>query len=232
MGVLPNKGSELVSLAGMGDGNTTGIKIGLEAAVGPLVDGLVESILSGKGSTVSGLGVLVGSAGSSGAKGRLGSGADGIAQKLSAVLSNKSPKLVDLGALRNRDAVLVAELLELGLAPSVNDGVSQIVIGRLNLSRGLVRLALGLEVGETRVAADRGNQLIASGWLRGREAVGIEPLLEIRLRPGRVQPVSGIGSGFSSLFSSSLVRLTGLLKKSITGTRLRNCRVTVVSMYT
>jgi hypothetical protein len=213
----------------MGDGNTTGIQIGLEAAVGPLVDGLVESILSGKGSTVSRLGILVGSVGSGGAKGRLGSGTDGVAQKLSAVLSDKSPQFVDLGALGNRDAVLVAKLLELGLAPSVNDGVSQVGIGSLDLLSSSIRLALGLEVGEARVAADRGNQLVAGGGLRGREAVGVKPLLEIRLGPGRVQPVSRIGSGFSGLFSGSLVSLASLLEKSVTGTRLGNCRVTIVS---
>ena len=97
------------------------------------------------------------------------------------MLANESTKLVDLGALRDIDAVPVAEVLELRLAPGVDEFVSQSGIGSRGAGRGGRKLVLGAEVGEPRVAAYRRDQLVPSGDLGSRKAVGIKPLLEIRI---------------------------------------------------
>lgn len=53
--------------------------------------------------------------------------------------------------------------------------------------------------------------------------MGIEPLLEVRLGPGLVQPVTGVGSGLASLLGDSLVAGAGLLEEGITLAGLGNC---------
>lgn len=99
--VLADESSELVGLGGVGDGDATSIKVALESAPGPRVDGLVERILGSQGSAVGGLGILVASVGSSSAVGGRSRGRDGVAQNLGAVLANKGTQLVDLAAVGN-----------------------------------------------------------------------------------------------------------------------------------
>ena len=53
--------------------------------------------------------------------------------------------------------------------------------------------------------------------------MGIKPLLEIRLGPGLVQPVTGVGSSLTSLLSDGVVAGTGLLEEGITLAGLGNC---------
>jgi hypothetical protein len=77
-------------------------------------------------------------------------------------------------------------------------------------------LILSLEVGKTRVAANRGNELVATSGLRSRETIGVKPFLEVRLRPGRVQPVTRVLSGLSKLLGRGLVALASLLEDGVT----------------
>lgn len=146
--------------------NSTGIEISLEAGLGPRVDGLVKSILGSFGSSVGGLGISSTNVGGGGAKGRSGRGRDGVAHELGAVLANEGAELVDLGALGNIDAVLVAELLELRLIPRVNEFVAHAVVGSLGVGLGTGRCLLHSEVGQAGVAADRGDELVALGGVR------------------------------------------------------------------
>lgn len=214
----------------MGDGDTASVQVALQAALGPSVDGFVESLLSCNRCLVSGLGGGIGDLGvrvaglgsSSSISGGTGSGGR-ITQELSAVLADKGTELVDLGALGNRNVVLVAEFLELRLAPGINKLVSQSGISLLSAGRSASLLLLGLEIRETRVAADRGNQLVTGGWLRGRDSVSIEPLLEVRLGPGVIEPVARVGNRLTSLLSGGLIRGTGLLEEGVTLAGLRNC---------
>jgi hypothetical protein len=76
------------------------------------------------------------------------------------VLAEKGTKLINLGALGHIDAVLVRELLQLRLAPGVNDLVGQIVVDALGLGLGGVECVLRLQVGEARIAANRCNELV------------------------------------------------------------------------
>ena len=59
--------------------------------------------------------------------------------------------------------------------------------------------------------------------LRSGNAMGIKPLLEVRLGPGLVQPVTRVGSSLASLLSDGLVARAGLLEKGITLAGLGNC---------
>lgn len=55
--------------------------------------------------------------------------------------------------------------------------------------------------------------------------MGIKPLLQVRLRPGLIQPVARVGSSLASLLSDGLVARTGLLEKGITLTGLGDCDI-------
>jgi hypothetical protein len=83
-------------------------------------------------------------------------------------------------------------------------------------------LLLSLQIGQTRVATDRGNQLVSRRGLGSREPMGVEPLLEVGLGPRRIQPVSGIGSRLAGALSSSLVVGSSLLENSVSRAGLRN----------
>lgn len=203
--------------------DSTSIEVSLQAAGSPGTNGQFERILSRSRSTISGLGVLVaGGAGSSTVStgGRAG---DVVTQDLGTVLADKSTELIDLGALRNGDAVLVAELLELSLTPSIDELVGQGSVGSVGTGGRGGGGILRLEVGETRVAADGGNELVARAGLRGGETVGVKPLLEIRLGPRLVQPVTGVGGSLASLLGNGLVVGSDLLQERVAGAGLRDC---------
>ena len=97
------------------------------------------------------------------------------------MLANESTELVQLGTLRDIDSVPVTEVLELRLAPGVDELVSQGGIGSFGAGRGARELVLGAEIGEPRVAAYRRDQLVPSGDLGSGKSVSIQPLLEIRV---------------------------------------------------
>jgi hypothetical protein len=59
------------------------------------------------------------------------------------------------------DAVLVAKLLELRLAPGVDQFVSQRGVGVLDALLGGLGLFLGAQICEARVTADGGNEFVA-----------------------------------------------------------------------
>jgi len=161
--VLADESTELIGLGGLGNGNSAGVKVCLQSAVGPSRNGLVESLLSSQGGIVGGLGILVASLAGSSSVGTGGSSTDGITEERGAALANKSAELVGLGALGNGDTVLVGKLLELRLAPGVNDLVGQSGIGSIGTGGSRRSLVLRLQVGDARVAADRGDELVTSG---------------------------------------------------------------------
>ena len=161
--------------------NTTSVEISLQAALRPRLNRLVERLLGCSRGSVGRSGVLFTDVrGRCAVLGRSRSG-KGIAEELGAVLPDESTKLVELGTLGDTDAVPVAEVLELRLAPGIDEFVSQGGIGSLGAGRGARELLLGAEVGEARVASHRGDQLVTSGNLGSRKSVGIQPLLEIRI---------------------------------------------------
>jgi hypothetical protein len=214
----------------MGNGNTTSVQVALQTALGPGANGLVESFLSRNrclvsslGSGISNLGIRVAGLGSSSTISGSTRSRGRITQELSAMLADEGTELVELGPLGNRDVVLVAEFLELSLTPGIDKLVGQSGISLLSAGRSAGLLLLGLEVRETRVAANRGNQLVTGSWLRGRDSMGIEPLLEVRLGPGVIKPVTRVGDRLTGLLSSGLIRGAGLLEESVTLAGLRNC---------
>jgi hypothetical protein len=93
------------------------------------------------------------------------------------VLADKRAQLVELGALGNysmlvtgqlktwarltRDSVLVAEFLQLRLAPCVNEPVGESSISFLGRLLGALGLLLHAQVGKARVAANGGDELVA-----------------------------------------------------------------------
>lgn len=193
--------------------HSASVQITLQAAVGPGVHNLIKGVLSRLGGGIGGLRRGGTDVGSSSAKSRSSSAGDGVTHDLGPVLADKSAQLVELRALRNClvlvtisllvcnnrrtiDAVLVAELLELRLAPRVNELVSQGSISVLGGLLGALALLLHAQVSETRVAANRGDKFITlllglaiirislvratySGGLRRRESMSVEPLLQV-----------------------------------------------------
>lgn len=224
VGVLADKSTELILLGLVGNGDTTSLEVSLQAGLGPGVDGLVESLLRGYRSLVGSLGVRVAGLGSGGTVGRggRGGGRRGVIEDLGTVLADEGTELLSLGSLGDGDAVGVAELLELRLAPGVDELVGQSCISLLGASGGTGLLLLRLEVGKTRVAADRGNQLITGRGLRSRNAVGVEPLLEVGLGPGVVEPVSRIVGCLADLLANGLPVLADLGEEGVTLTGLGN----------
>ena len=227
MGVLADSSKELVLLSVLWDWNTTGIKVSLQASLGPLSDGGIESLLSLKLSIIGGASERVTGTGGSGTVGRRSGGLGGISALASSVSSSVTSKLgtvlagngEELGALRsvwNLDAVLVSPSLDLRIIPRVKDSVGDGGSGGLSGSRGRARSLLRLQSSETRVAADRSNELVARSWLWCWDTVGIEPVLKIRLGPGLVEPVAWVVRDVVGLFGSGIVTRAEVGQESIT----------------
>lgn len=123
MRVLADKSAKLILLRRVRDGlgglfvsdiptacawcgtyDAASIEVRLQAALGPSVNSLVEGILVGLGSGISGLGVLADNVGSSSAIGGSSAGRNGVAKELGTVLADKSSELIRLGALGNCDS--------------------------------------------------------------------------------------------------------------------------------
>jgi len=67
-----------------------------------------------------------------------------------------------------------------------------------------------------------GQHLVTLAIGRDRDATLIEPLLEIRVGPGFVQPIAGVRSSLANLLSSALVALTSCLVRLVALARLRD----------
>lgn len=139
------------------------------------------------------------------------------------------------------DCVLVTELLQLRLAPGIDDLVGERGVSGVGACGSGVLLVLQSEVGEARVATNRGNQLVTlqiskrqsktsqisfKGFpyvrdLRGRDTIGIQPFLEVRLGPGVVEPVTRVRGGLAHLLRYGLVVGADLLENSVTSAGLR-----------
>lgn len=90
-----------------------------------------------------------------------GSGSGGIvAGKTSAVLAGKGEELIALGALGNRDAVLVSPLLDLAIGPGVEESVSEGLLGVGGRAGDGGIGGFGVQGTETSIAADSSNKLI------------------------------------------------------------------------
>lgn len=117
MRVLADQSAELIDLGGLGDGNTTSIKVSLETAFRPRVDGLVERLLGGERGAICGAGIGVAGLGGCGTVGGSGRARNVVTKNISAVLANQGTKLVDLGALGN---CVVRVLLAYHLARTIS----------------------------------------------------------------------------------------------------------------
>lgn len=86
------------------------------------------------------------------------------------------------------------------------------------LSRGGGRLlsSLSPESGQARVAANRCNQLVTCRWLWNRNPVVVEPFLQVRLRPGLVDPIAGVRGLLLSLLGRRLVVRADCLEVLVT----------------
>lgn len=145
------------------------------------------------------------------------------------MLACKSEELVALGALGNLDAVLVGPLLDLAVGPGVENSVTEAL---LSSSGGLGSRsigALGVQASKTSLTTESGNEGITSGRLRSWVATLVEPSLDVRVGPGSVEPVTGVGSGFAELGSSSLVVLADSPDKRVALARLGNGNAILIS---
>jgi hypothetical protein len=144
------------------------------------------------------------------------------------VLAGESKELVALGALGNLDTVAVSPLLDLAVGPGVEESVAEALLGGGGGGRGLSVSALGVLAGKAGLAADAGDQRVASGRLRRGVTTGIEPGLEVRVRPGGVEPVTGVGSSLADLVSGGLVVLADSLNERVTLAGLGNRNAVLV----
>ena len=136
-------------------------------------------VLGGLGRGAGGLGGGRPDVGGGGAKSGRGGARDCVADDLGAVLADQGAQVVELGALgdcvllipngsslgavavgRTRDAVLVAEFFQLGLAPRVDELVRDGGVGLLGALPSALGFLLHAQVGGTGVAADRGDQFV------------------------------------------------------------------------
>ena len=165
---------------------------------------------------VGGLGSSAVDVGSGSAVGRGSSGGCGVTIKTSTVLAGKSDQLVTLGALGNLDAVLVGPLLDLRVRPRVQKGIAQTLLSSGGGSRGLGVNTLGVLAREAGLAAEVGDERVTGRGLRDVVATLIEPRLEVRVRPGSVEPVTGVVGSLLGLLGCGLVVVTDGCEKRVT----------------
>lgn len=187
-------------------------------AIGSSISGEAELMLDQVGvvsKTISSLGdVAANIRGSStvGGSTRRRKGADAsrgaVTIQTGTVLAGESKQLVALGSLRNLDAVLVSPLLDLAVRPGIKKCVTETLLSSSGRRRGLSVCILGVQAGKAGLAANVGNQSVASRGLGNFVAALVEPSLEVRVRPGLVQPVAGVVGRLLGLLSSALVTST------------------------
>ncbi len=188
------------------------------------------------GEAAGGSSVLVASLGSSSTVGGSTRGRDGtgrsrstVAIKTGTMLAGESDELVALGALGNLDTVLVGPLLDLAVRPGVKESVGEALlsVGSSRRDRGVGTLRL--LASKTRLAAESGDHGVARARLGNVVAALIEPSLEIRVRPGSVEPVTGVVGSLLGLLRSGLVVVTDGGEKRVTLAGLRNRNAVLVS---
>jgi hypothetical protein len=79
-----------------------------------------------------------------------------------------------------------------------------------------------LLAGETRLAADGSDHGVAGVGLGNVVAALVKPSLEVRVRPGRVEPVTGVVDGLLGLLGGGLVVVTDGGEKRVTLAGLGN----------
>lgn len=165
---------------------------------------------------VGGGGIAVaGTAGGSTVSGS-GRGRDVAAGQTSALLADKSLKLVLPATLGNLDTLLIEPLLELVVIPRVDELVGESSLSCSSRGGELADIGCSLSRGDTGVAADRSYQLVAVVRLRSWNTALVEPGLEVRVRPGLVEPVTRVGGSLLELVGDSLVVTAGRLKERVT----------------
>jgi hypothetical protein len=137
------------------------------------------------------------------------------------VFAGKSDELVALGALGNLDVVLVGPLLDLAVGPRVEKRVTQALLSSGSGGRDLGVGTLGILAGKARLAAEAGNKRVTAGWLGNGVATLIEPSLDIRVGPRRVQPVTWVSGSLAKLGGGRLVVLADSLEEGVALAGLR-----------
>lgn len=133
------------------------------------------------------------------------------------MLAGKSGELIALAALRDRDAILVEPLLDLVVAPGVEELVGERRGGGLGGRGSRVVLLLSLLGGDIGVAAERRDELVAVAGLRDGDTALVEPRLQVGVGPLRVEPVTRVGSGLAGLVRRRLVVAAGGVEERIAG---------------
>ena len=139
-----------------------------------------------------------------------------VTVKTGTVLAGESDELVALGALGNLDTVLVGPLLDLAVRPGVEKSVAEALLGVGSSGRDGSVGALGLLAGKTRLAAESSDHRVAGVGLGNVVAALIEPRLEVRVRPGSVEPVTGVVGSLLGLLSCRLVVVTDGSEERVT----------------
>lgn len=121
------------------------------------------------------------------------------------MLAGEGGKLVALATLGNGDAVLVEPLLDLAVRPALEKLVGKALLRVGSLLGSGVVLLVGLLSSNVRVTTDGSDQRVAVAGLRDGDAALVAPRLQVRVRPLRVEPVTGVGSGLAGLVRSGLV---------------------------
>jgi hypothetical protein len=171
--------------------------------------------------------VAVGTGSSSTIGARSGSG-DVVTVEASTVLAGKGEELVTLGALGDLDSVLVSPLFDLAVRPRVKKSIAEARLGSGGRRRDGRISALEVQAGLARVSADSSNQLVAGRGLGNIVATLIEPGLEVRVGPRRVEPITRVRSGLGDLVGSRLIVLTDNLEERIALTGLGDWNAVLV----
>jgi hypothetical protein len=195
---------------------------GFGPELGGLLEGLVSKVLGSLDERnmilllVSGFGILV-----------------VVVEELS-VSSDDGQDLILLRVLGNRDSVGVSPVLELGVGPVVEDVlpnlaslVEDILLGDVEGLLEVISSLLTLNVKGSGILSDGSNQLVSLGALGDRNSSLVEPLLEIRIGPGVVEPVGGVrrlgrSTGDTSGFGNLLVVLLDILDELTSGSSRGN----------
>jgi hypothetical protein len=178
--------------------------------------GVVSESTGGSSVLVTSLGGSGTVSGSTRSRDRFGRGRSAVAVETSTVLAGKSDELVTLGTLGNLDAVLVSPLLDLAVRPRVKEGVTEALLGVGSSGRNGSVGTLGLLASKTRLAAESSNHRVAGAGLGNVVAALVEPRLEVRVRPGSVEPVTGVVGSLLGLLGCGLVVVTDGCEKRVT----------------
>lgn len=177
--MFAHKSNKLIFPPMLWNRDTASIKICLQAGLAPHANSSIESLLSLQLSIFSSSSPLILSLGRSGSVCRSCRLRDRILTELGTVLADDSKEFSTLGAMWHLDSVLVGPFLDLAVVPGFNDGVPERFNGSRSRLRCRSRSGLPLQAGETGVATDRGDHLVAAGWLRSWDAMAVEPFFEI-----------------------------------------------------